>query len=298
MKKLSQIFYKRAAIPPGGFIRLEVQFRDAAGIARDTDQFPQVEITNSFGSIIRTASSFGVRRLAEGRYRLQFEIPDGYADGVWTDTWSATLDGFANIAAFDFSVISQGTITATGETVSEPEMKLGDVPKINFTQDEIYGINILMQKLRFRLRNTQRKPDGSRCDILSIDDMESFIWLALSEFNATPTFTSYTFADPTIYTIFSDLIVEGAYLKSLPSIIPAEVGREWVVTDDGISVTPASVSGALNNILSALYSEYRAKLKEAKRNHRPAPLGMGAGQLAVAHPTFRRLRNIRYTGQF
>jgi hypothetical protein len=295
---LTQIFYKRAAIPPGGTIRLEVQFRDSAGLARDTDQFPQIEIANSAGFIVRPASNFGVRRLSEGRYRLQYEVPDGYADGVWKDTWSATLDGFANIARFDFNVTSPGTITATGDTVSSPEMKIGDIPKINFTQEEIFGINMLMQKLRFRLRNTQRKPDGTRCDILSIEDMESFIWLALSEFNATPTFTAYTFADPSIYTIFSDLIVEGAYLKSLPSLIPAEVGREWVVTDDGISVTPASVSGALNNILSALYSEYRAKLKEAKRNHRPAPLGMGAGQLAVAHPTFRRLRNIRYTGQF
>lgn len=295
---MTQIFYKRAAIPPGGTIRLEVQFRDSAGLARDTDQFPQIEIANSAGFIVRPASNFGVRRLSEGRYRLQYEVPDGYADGVWKDTWSATLDGFANIARFDFNVTSPGTITATGDTVSSPEMKIGDIPKINFTQEEIFGINMLMQKLRFRLRNTQRKPDGTRCDILSIEDMESFIWLALSEFNATPTFTAYTFADPSIYTIFSDLIVEGAYLKSLPSLIPAEVGREWVVTDDGISVTPASVSGALNNILSALYSEYRAKLKEAKRNHRPAPLGMGAGQLAVAHPTFRRLRNIRYTGQF
>lgn len=295
---MTQIFYKRAAIPPGGTIRLEVQFRDSAGLARDTDQFPQVEILNSAGFAVRPASNFGVRRLSEGRYRLQYVVPDGYADGTWKDTWSATLDGFANIAHFDFNVISQGTITATGDTVTSPEMKIGDIPKINFTQEEIFGINMLMQKLRFRLRNTQRKPDGTRCDILSIEDMESFLWLALSEFNATPTFTAYTFADPSIYTIFSDLVVEGAYLKSLPSLIPAEVGREWVVTDDGISVTPASVSGALNNILSALYSEYRAKLKEAKRNHRPSPLGMGAGQLAVAHPTFRRLRNIRYTGQF
>lgn len=295
---MSQIFYKRAAIPPGGVIRLEVQFRDSAGLARDTDQFPQIEIANSTGLTVHPASSYGVRRLAEGRYRLQYTVPDGYSDGVWRDTWSAALDGFANVANFDFNVLSQGSITATGDTVSSPEMKLGDIPKINFTQEEIFGINILMQKLRFRLRNTQRKPDGSRCDILSIDDMESFIWLALSEFNATPTFTAYTTADPSIYTIFSDLIVEGAYLKALPSLIPAEAGREWVVTDDGISVTPASVSAALSNIMSALYSEYRAKLKEAKRNHRPSPLGMGAGQLAVAHPTFRRLRNIRYTGQF
>jgi hypothetical protein len=295
---VTQIFYKRAAIPPGGNIRLEVQFRDSAGIARDTDQFPEVEILNSLGATVRLPSNFGVRRIGEGHYRLQFTVPDGYTDGVWKDIWSATLDGFANIAQFDFNVVSQGSITAAGDTVTKPEMKIGDVPKINFTQEEIFGINVLMQKLRFRLRNTQRKPDGTRCDILSIEDMESFIWLALSEFNATPTFTAYTFADPTIYTIFSDIIVEGAYLKALPSIIPAEVGREWVVTDDGISVTPASVSGALSNILTALNSEYRAKLKEAKRNHRPAPLGMGAGQLAVAHPTFRRLRNIRYTGQF
>jgi hypothetical protein len=290
-------FYKRSAVPPGAKIRLEVQFRDSAGIARDADSSPTITINDAANtSIVNT--TIGVLRTGEGRYRYDLTIPDIVVDGTWRDTWTATIDGYANITTFDFNVLTPGTIEAVGSGVTKPEMQIGDDPIISFTQEETYGINMLMKLLRFRLRNTQIMPNGSRCDILSIADMQSFLWLALSEFNATPAFTGYFFSDVPIYTTFSDIIVEGAYLKALPSIIPAETGREWVATDDGINITPASVSSALSGILGQLYTEYRAKIKEAKRNHRPAPLGMGAGQLAVANPAYRKVRNIRVFGVF
>lgn len=289
-------YYKRAAVPPGGKIRLEVQFRDSAGIVRDADSGPTLIITDSTGTDRLNTTT--IRRTGEGRYRYEYTVPDGYTDGVWRDTWTATIDGYANITTFDFNVLSKGSIEAVGDTVSNPIMKVGDRPNIEFTQEEIFGLNHLIELLRFRLRNTQIMPNGSRCDILSIQDMQSFLWLALSEFNATPTFTSYYFSDSTIYTMFSDIIVEGAYLKALAAIMPAEAGREWVATDNGINIQPASVSGSLNTVISALYQEYRAKLKEAKRNHRPSPMGMGAGQLAVANPAYRKVRNIRIYGAF
>lgn len=287
------IYYKRASVPVGGHIRLETRFRDSGGNLRDTDSYPSVEILDNDGGSVRAPSNAEVQRLADGHYRLDFEVPPGFTEGVWHDQWTAAVDGYAAIARFDFVVDSSVTAEATGETVGSPEMRIGDEPTITFNQQEIFGINVLMQALRFRLKNTQRKPDGSRCDIFSIGEMASFLNLALSEFNATPTFTGYYFSDPLIYTIFSDLLVEGAYLKALPSLVPVEAGREWVVTDNGISIQPASVSGALNNVMSSLYNEYRAKLKEAKRNHRPSPLGMGAGSILVTNPVYRRLRQIK-----
>ena len=290
-------FYKRNAVPTGGKLALQVKFKDIAGVPRDTDSM-QTILIETHNAVEVYNSSVGVRRVAEGQYRFDFLIPQGFEDGVWSDTWTGTIDGYATIANFDFNVNSLNTIEATGDAVSTPEMKLGDKPVIKYTQEEMFGINILMEHLRYRLRNTQIKPDGRRCDILSVSDMQSFLWLALSEFNATPTFTNYFFSDPTIYTIFADILVEGAYLKALPSIIPAEKGREWVVTDSGVSVTPASVSDSLSSIMGTLYSEYRAKLKEAKRNHRPAPIGISAGSLVGQNTVFRKIRNLKLTGIF
>lgn len=291
---MSNIFYKRAAVPIGGRIRLEIQFKDSAGNARDTDPFPSIEILDAAGFSVRSASNDSIIRLGTGHFRFEYTVPTGFTEGVWVDQWTGQIDGYAVIAAFDFTVDSTGTAEAAGDTVSEPEMKIGDEPTIHFSQNEIFGINVLMKKLKIRLKNTQRRPDGTRCDILSVKEMAGYLDLALSEFNATPTFTGYLFSDPAIYTIFADLLVEGAYLKALPSLIPVEAGREWVVSDNGISITPASVSSSLNSVMSALYSEYRAKLKEAKRNHRPAPLGMGAGSILSSNPVYRRLRQIKF----
>lgn len=272
-------------------MRLQVQFRDSAKNAKDAASFPTVEITDSDGYVVRSPSNSGVVRMSLGKYRLEFTVPDGYEAGVWSDVWVGEVDGYEMVADFDFTVDPSGTIEADGSTVAEPIMKIGDRPYVKWTQEEIYGINVLMDMLRFRLKNTQLGRDGRRCDIFSIDEMRDFLRLSLSEFNATPTFTSYLFSDPTLYVLFADIIVEGAYLKAIPSLIPPEAGREVVITDNGIAITPASVSGALNNVLSALYTEYRAKLKEAKRNHRPPPLGMGAGSILATNPLYRRLRS-------
>ena len=290
-------FYKRNAVPPGGKLALQVKFKDIAGIPRDTDSFPILQISTSQGTELFN-SNVGVRRVAEGQYRYDYTVPLGQVDGVWSDVWSGIIDGYASIANFDFNVSSVNTVEATGDAVEIPLMQIGDIPVIKYTQEEVFGINTLINKLRFRLRNTQIKPDGTRCDILSVGDMEAFLWLALSEFNATPTFTGYVFSDPPVYTIWADILVEGAYLKALPSIIPAEKGREWVVTDSGVSVTPASVSDSLNNIMTSLYSEYRNKVKEAKRNHRPAPVGISAGSLTGQNTVMRKIRNLKLNGIF
>lgn len=288
---MAQYKYKRAAVPVGGQVRLQVQFRDSAKNAKDAATFPTVEIVDGYGTVVRPASNSAVVRMSLGKYRLEYTVPDGYQAGVWADMWVGEVDGYEMNADFDFTVDPSGSIEADGLTVTEPTMKIGDKPHIVFNQEEIRGMNILMEMLRFRLKNTQVGRDGRRCDIFSIDEMRDFLKLALSEFNATPTFTSYLFSDETLYTIFADLIVEGAYLKAVPSLIPPEAGREVVITDNGISITPASVSGALGTVLSALYTEYRAKLKEAKRNHRPPPLGMGAGSILATNPLYRRLRS-------
>jgi hypothetical protein len=287
---LPQYRYKRSAVPVGGQIRLETQFFDSAGNKKDPESFPTVEIFDGDGYLVRAASAASVTRPALGKFRLEYTIPDGYVAGVWTDVWDATVDGYALNSVFDFNVDPGGSIVAAGSTVTVPTMKIGDKPNVKYTQAEIYGINILMEMLRFRLHNTQFGRDGQRCDIFSIDEMLDFLRLALSEFNATPTFTSYTFADGAIYGIFADLIVEGSYLKAVSSIIPTEAAKEGLLTDNGITLTPASVSAALNNVHSGLYSEYRNRVKEAKRNHRPPPIGMGAGSILASSPLYRRLR--------
>lgn len=285
-----QYYYKRDAVPVGEEIRLEVQFRDSAGNKKDADAYPTVLITDADGTVAQAATTSGVRRVAVGKYALEYTVPDGYASGVWYDTWTAELDGSPLTAEFDFAVDPSGTIEAAGGTVLTPEMEVGDDPYIEWTQGEIKGINILMSMLRYRLKNTQVKPDGVRCDIFSVSEMESFLIMALSEFNAQPAITTYSFADHATYTMWADILTEGAYLKALAMIVPPSAGQEFVINDNGVSITPASVSSAINGVMSALYSEYRAKLRAIKAHHRATPLGMGAGSILVTNPAYRRLR--------
>lgn len=285
--------YKRDSVPSGETIRLEAQFKDSAQNHKDPAGFPTVAIIASNGMVARAATTSMVVRTAVGRYRLDYTIPTGLPDGVWFDQWSAVLDGYGLQANFDFAVDSSGNIEATGATITTPLMKVGDLPCTLWDQEEIRGINILMNLLRFRLRNTQILPDGRQCDVLSVNEMETYLQLALSELNITPQITTYQFSDPVVFSLAADLMVEGAYLRGLSALIPQQRGTEMVITDNGVSINPASISDAMSGIIGSLYTEYRAKMRSFKANHRPAAICLGTGNIGAGNPRIRAMRSLK-----
>jgi hypothetical protein len=291
---MAQIIYDRAAVPVGEKIILEAQFRDSAGNVKDTDVFPSIQITDASLEVAQSLTTSGILRTALGRYRFDFIVPDGYTEGMWNDQWVGLMDGYTIVDVFNFTVNSAGSVAATGISVPEPVFDLDD-DEIDepFSQDEIKGILRLRKYLKARLRSTAFKPDGTACPVFDNGQLDLFVCSALSEFNATPTFTAFGFDDLFIQTVAADIITQGAMLIAWAGQAVIEAGFEWTVNDNGVTYNPPPVSSTITTLYSTQLSDYRAKLKEIKRNIRPGPLGLGAGSLLVVNPIFRRLRHRR-----
>lgn len=129
-------------------------------------------------------------------------------------------------------------------------------------------VNLLQDRLRSKGRAKAADPQGNTiyvdCDIYTKETLESFIDLSVSEFNQTPTFTSYSLQDTSFVTTFTELLVEGATLYALSSQALIERGREFQITDNGLNFDPPNVSELLNTQYSVLLSHHWDKLKFIK----------------------------------
>jgi hypothetical protein len=282
----------------GRNIDLYVRFLDAASNPSNTDDTPKVAIYDS-NSILRRASSTAGVSLFEspGIYKLSYNIPEVFADGYAQHIWTAKIGGSDVVSEFYFQVISSGT----AEEITQPDYQPGDDIGFTFTPEEVTGMNVLLKLIRLRLKNngTRKVPDGAggyvdvACSVFTNDELIGFLVNSLSEFNSTPHITSFTFADPSIYGVFADPIIQGAVLYSLAAQALIEKGREFTVTDNGISFSPAAVSEILNNQFTAQYTIYREKLKTIKCTLKPAPIGLGTFRVSGIAPAFVRLRHLR-----
>lgn len=289
---MAKYTYTREAVPVGEVISLEIQFKDVAGNFKDSDDYPSIQIVDASSSVALATTSSGIIRTGVGKYKFDLTVPSGFTSGVWTDIWTGTIDGYPVSSAFDFYVDSTGSVDAVGNIV-QPPMQIGDEPIYNYSQEEIRGINFLLKILKSRIQNSFVRPDGSPCNVFSNNDLVGFLSASLSEFNATPAITAYYFSNTLTYTTFADIITQGAYLIAMASIAVIEAGREFTLNDNGVTVNPPPVSSTITGLHSQLLSDYRAKLKEIKRNHRAPPIGMGAGAILVVSPQVRRLRHLR-----
>lgn len=291
---MSRNVYNRSAVPVGEQLTLEVRFTDSAGNPKDTAAYPSVEILDAAMAVVRSLSSSGVVRTAVGQYKFVFTVPDGYQEGLWNDRWVGEVDGYENENIFDFTVSSVGAVQAVGSSVPEKVYSLDDSDiEEPFSQEEIKGILRLRKYLKARMRTTAYKPDGTLCPVMPDDQLDLMLCSALSEFNATPTLTAYGFDSQFIQTVCADIITQGAMLIAWAGQAVIEAGFEFTVQDNGVTYNPPPVSSTISSMYSAQLSDYRAKLKEIKRNQRPGPVGMGAGSLLVVNPVFRRLRHLR-----
>ena len=260
-------------------INLVVQFKDMNGAPIDTDSFPKLSLVQPSGGVFMAPTSVGVSRMAQGKYSYILTIPYAGPYGAWNDVWVGYINGQRVETTFSF-VVSHTQIPSVN---TDGYRHLGDDPGFNYSQNAIKNINFLIKALRARLNSSGKAKAKDSfgndiyvdCDIYSVEMLTSFLATALWEFNAIPYFTFFQFDDDAFVQQFGSILVDGATLIALSSMALLERGREYNITDNGISFTPPSVSELMNTQYSTLLTNYWEKLKYVKNSLRPAPLGLG-----------------------
>lgn len=287
----------------GENVELSIQYYGSDGLPSDTDEFPTITITDGEGGILISETSDGIVRKDVGLFTYTYFVKETLSKGVYEDSWSASIEGIELTNSFNF-IVSSSSSDITGS------ISLGDEVNFDFSEAELKGINILLSYLRCRLRSKGKKPIRDQfgafkldaygdmlyedCDVFTDEILACFLCQALSEFNMVPFFTTYSFADQVIYTTFSQLLVEGAYIVALASQSLLEKGRDFSISDGGISYQPPQLGDFLSSHYSNWLTQYRERLKFIKNNIRPGPVGYGTyTNLGSAAPAVTRLRHLR-----
>lgn len=278
-------------------VNLTVQFKDSSGNPVDTDITPQVSIVQPSGNILLAPTSAGVNRLDVGKYSYVFSVPLLGPYGTYNDIWSGYVSGNYVEATLSFVVIHTDIPSINSDGYS----KIGDDPGFHYSQTAIQNINKLIKMLKSRLNSAGKIPGKDEfgntvyydCDIFSVEQLVNFLSMALSYFNSVPYFTYFTFDDSTFIAQFGEMLVQGAALYALASQALIEKGRDFNISDNGITYTPATMADLLQSQYSGELSIYWDQLKYIKNSMRPAALGMGSWTIQTVHPSFRRLRHLR-----
>ncbi len=287
----------------GEAVSLSIQYYGPDGLEMDAEDGPYVKILDPDGSIIVASTESGITKADTGLYVYEFDVGSGVDKGLWTDVWSATVDGIILSNEFKFLVTDEASAVAGSA-------RLGDEVDFDFSEAELVGLNILLKQLKARLRSDGKKPardkygsfitDGygelvmEDCNVFSDEILACFLSAALSEFNMIPFFSSFSFADEIIYKTFSHAITEGAYILALSSQALVEKGRDFTISDGGISYQPPALGDFLNGHYQNFMTSYRERLKFIKNSIRPNPTSFGTfTNLSSGAPAFVRLRHLR-----
>ena len=279
-------------------VNLIVQFKDGNGEPINTDSFPKISIIQPSGLVLLAPTSTGVAQLSTGKYSYIFTVPINGPYGVFNDVWSGFINGFRVETTFSF-VVAHTQMPAIN---TDGYMHLGDNPGFQYSQAAIKNINKLVKSLKSRLNSSgkAKSVDGYGntiyvdSDIFSVDMLVTFLATGLWDFNQVPYFTFFKFDDDDFIEQFGEVLVESATLYSLASKALIERGREFNISDNGLTFTPPTVSELMNTQYSALLANYWEKLKLIKNSLRPAPRGLGVFSMSSAvNPAFRRLRHLR-----
>jgi hypothetical protein len=179
--------------------------------------------------------------------------------------------------------------------------QIGDPARVTYSEEEIQGINILLAHLKARLKNNIEVETTdefgnitfTNCSVFINDELTWFLSSSLSEFNQTPHFTDFTFNMEVIYNRFAYVIVEGAFILALAAQMLIEAGREFTITDNGITLNPPPLSTVLNNELSQFVARHTEMLHKIKWSIKPTPVGFGGFRVLAVSPSFMRLRHLR-----
>jgi hypothetical protein len=279
----------------GKTIALEIDVRDSTGQRSDADSLPEVAIIDETDYVRKTMSTSGVMRIDTGRYRFNYTVPAGANTGVWTDHWRAVLNGFTTEARLNFIVLTAGA------DIEVAGAQIGDPATIRYSEEEIIGINNLLAELKARLMNDVKIETTDAygnikyvdCSVFTNEELVWFLECSLQEFNEFPHFTDFRFDNELIYRRYSYVIVEGAFLLASAAKMLTEAGREFTISDNGITMNPPPLSATLNNELAQFVGPHRELVKNIKWSIKPHPIGFGSFRVLAVSPAFLRLRHLR-----
>lgn len=279
-------------------VQLKAQFRDIAGDPVDLDTFPTISINQPSGNIAVGPTSAGVIRLDTGLYAFNYEVGCNPALGVYLDIWDGFLNGIPIRGEFNFVIHN----TQMPFVNTDGYIALGDDPGFNYSQNAIMNINLLLKSLRARLDSRGKSKFKDEfgndvyvdCDIFSVEQLVSFLAISLSSFNQIPHDTYFTFEDTDAIAHWHEILVQGATLIALSSKSLLERGREFQLSDNGISFTPPTVSELMQTQWSAELGNHWEKVKYIKANLKPSSIGLGTLSISTSrHPAIQRLRHLR-----
>ncbi len=291
--------------PRGDFIEasetvaLRAQFYDLDGQPTDATTFPNVSIIQPSGNVVMAPTAAGVYKVDTGLYGFDYNVGLMPAQGVWVDLWTANMpSGIQAKKEFNFIV----AFTQMPDLNTDGYYALGDDPGYHFNQTATRNINKALKALKTRLHSSGKKsgkdPFGNDiyvdCDIFSNQSLIDALCTALAWINSEPHFTFFEWHHTDIINLlFADIISLG-YVLSVAAQSLIERGREYQVSDSGISFTPPTVSELLNTHYSTEYNIIIEKIKRVKTSMKPSPLGSGTitGNIS-RNPAYRRLRWLR-----
>lgn len=274
-------------------------FYDGYGDLVDLSSFPTIQIVEPSGNIILGPTSAGVYRLDIGQYGFDYNVPLAGAQGVYSDIWRGILPS-AQISVREYNFVVH--YSQMPQINNDGYYALGDDVGFDYSQNAILNINKLLKGLRARLKSSGKSSGKDQfgnpiyvdCDIYSVDQLVTFLAQSLSMFNEIPHFTSFDFNHSEIIKIFYDVLVQGAVLLALSSQSLIERGREYSISDGGISLTPPSVSELLNSQWGTELSNHTEKVKVIKASMKPKPIGLGTLSGSISRsPQLARLRWLR-----
>src|SRR5690606_27120441 len=135
-----------------------------------------------------------------------------------------------------------------------------------------------------------------RCDIFDIPTLVTFLNLGLEYWNSIPYLTTATWNSTQMLfgNGFISQIIGISSAWALASTALSERGREFQISDGGVSLTPPSISELLNTQYQNELNIWKEIITQTKRSLSPEILGSGtlSGNISRS-PALARLRFLK-----
>jgi hypothetical protein len=125
----------------------------------------------------------------------------------------------------------------------------------------------------------------------SDDELDILLNASLADFNAFPHFTNFSWTE--LEERWRYIVCLGAQIMALYAQNLIEAGREFNITDNGITFTPPPVAAAMQTTAASLLAQYTEMRNTIKGNMKPQVKGFGTFVPLAISPAFLRLRHLR-----